>query len=658
MKFLLVLILLFSNVALNAQAEVDSIRSILDTCTSNKNLRITTARISRSNAFRDVEISHIALRLAKERIFKTTDSTTQGDIYQEHGILHAIRFEHDSAVHFFLKAIDQYSQHDSTDIGFAYRNLCASERMLEDMDKSLEYGYMALRFLPLSDSLYLPLTYLELSKVLYTLQHHPLSEEYAQRAVPYFEASGDLYNIAASYNTMGLAQMNQEKFAESLVSLHKANQTHLMRGDSVSGMQTYINIGTAFIESGQYDSAYYYLRSAEESPYTEASPIPTTMPSLYANLGYALFYMERYDEALHYAQMAYDEAETKEINYILERAAKTLNLFYLQKGDTVKAHEYLTVYHRAYEQNNNLSNTMLFNTLEEAAKEKLRLRQYEFNQAQLEDAKRKSDLKVRYLFISLGVFLVLSLILLQLYRLVVKRRRETAAINSRLNQLDEAKNRLFAIIGHDLRGPIGNSLYLLKEMPQRGDKLSADSQEILDNVNQGLTEVHGLLENLLVWSKDQATDLNLRLEEVVLSELAWQCVQIMSPLLQQKRMKIELDVDKELKWDLDAQAYSTVLRNLVSNSLKYSPASSKVTINIQTEGNELVTRICDEGGGIPAEVMQNLKNSSSFKHSTTKGMGLYLVCLLVELHDGTIDFQNHPGNSCVEIRIPASDSSH
>ncbi len=71
-----------------------------------------------------------------------------------------------------------------------------------------------------------------------------------------------------------------------------------------------------------------------------------------------------------------------------------------------------------------------------------------------------------------------------------------------LNQIDAAKTRLFSIIGHDLRGPIGNSLYLLKELPQRSDRLGTDSMDILSNVQLGLTEVHVLLENLLMWSKE------------------------------------------------------------------------------------------------------------------------------------------------------------
>lgn len=81
-------------------------------------------------------------------------------------------------------------------------------RLNEDFNESLENGFIALRYLPYQDSLFRPLTYLEVAKVLYTLQNYALSLEYARKAMPYFEAVNDPFNIASALNSIGLAYIN------------------------------------------------------------------------------------------------------------------------------------------------------------------------------------------------------------------------------------------------------------------------------------------------------------------------------------------------------------------------------------------------------------------------------------------------------------------
>ncbi|KAB2807294.1 tetratricopeptide repeat-containing sensor histidine kinase [Phaeocystidibacter luteus] len=651
MKFLTSLLFLLLSLVGYAQSQ-DTLVMWADTCSSAEELNSLVSKVVRRNAWSNLDRAHAMIAIAKPGVFASEDSTEIGTFLREHGILHAIRQDHDSAKHWFEQALLWQPKSDSGDIGYLYRNLCVAHRQLENYSSSLNSGYLALRYLDVKDSVMRPLTYLEMAKTLYKLQDYELSYEYAQKSLDYFESTGDLYNQSSANNSIGLALMELDTMTNaSIQAFRKSNSVKALMSDTMSIVVSLANIGISHYQLGNNDSALYYLKLVESKQWLDQTPYPFMLPMLQVNLSSTYMSLDNWQEAERYAKLAYEGSKDAS-TFVFQRACHNLYKVYNRRGDVEKALSYYVQFHKAYEKNIKVSNDARLITNEQDVREQMRVLQLEMLQKEHLLEKAENEKQLKWLYIGLGVLVFLVLTLLQMYALMLKKRRVSQEALLRLNQLDDAKNRLFSIIGHDLRGPIGNSLFLLKEIPQRGDKLSADSADIMENVRQGLAEVNGLLENLLIWAKDQATELKLTKTEVNINSVVHQCEQIMTPLLPNRRMKMSCAIDEGLTWNIDPNAYSTIIRNLVSNALKYAPTDSEVVVSIHVEEGVLITRVKDSGPGIPREVLDQLKNLKEYRPDTSKGMGLYLVYMLTKEHGGDIEVAACEEGSYVEVRIP------
>ncbi|NVK04501.1 MAG: HAMP domain-containing histidine kinase [Flavobacteriia bacterium] len=653
MKIRLLLLLVCASIWGHGQTLRDTLNGYLDTCETPNGVRNVARSYARANVVYGMDKAHLMLRMARERIFNEDDSIAKGDIIHEHAILHAIRQEADSAIILIKEAIKYYPENDSVKRGYAYRNLCAMHRIAENFNESLNNGYIALRYLPHDDSLFRPLTYLEVGKVLYTLQNYELSLEYAEKALPYFEATNDLFNISSSYNSIGLAYLNIDTAVEqSIVPLKAAKSIHLQLGDSLSLYETHINLGIAYIMNKEFDSALVHFNIVEQSDFLNTTQRLNIKPILYANKGLTLHRLGNSDEGLEYSLEGLKLAQESGSDYIIERAAQTIAEIYLLRGDTVSAFKYQDIYHKAFEINSKISNESRYLTLEKLVDEQLRLQRAEFKARQLQEEAKHDAEHLRYLYLGLGVLLVVLALLFTMYRQTSKRKAMLAKANSQLSSMDESKTRLFSIIGHDLRGPIGNSAYLLSEIQNSEKGMSTESKEILENVEHGLIQVQELLENLLMWAKEEASEAELNRTRVNISELVQDCNKMLSPLSQINDMKLDVDIKPNLHWELDKNAYSTILRNTLSNSLKYASKSSTVEVSAKVVDHQLVTKICDYGDGIPKEMVEQLKSSDKFTNTTSNGMGLHLVSLLTKKHGGSLSYSYDGNKGCLTIVIP------
>lgn len=647
------IVCLFLNINLSAQSPSETeLQEQLDTCSSNAYIQEWAVKISRTYAWEDPDVSHLALKMALNSVSLKEDSTIYSKIIREHAILHAIRQEADSNLFYNDKALEVTPPHDSLAIGYLYRNKGIAYSQIPKYDDALEQQYNALRWLPSDDSLFTPLTYLELSKMLYKVSNYKLSQEYGQKAAEYFIASGNLRELEAAYNTIGLALLNQEPVSqECLVAEHKCRAITILREDTIALHQSDINLGIAHFMLNDMDSAFYYMKMAEQFlPFFEYDQFLEERLTIWTNLATFYYRDGNVTKAKYYGELAYPLAKENNKNFILERTCETLVNVYKDEGKTARALEISMEHTKLVTSNISLKNADVLGSVERELQERTFRKELELAQreSQLEYDQLHSERNL--LYGGLGILIILLLLMLQLYRLVLKQRKEASSNARYLNELNDSKNRLFSIIGHDLRGPIGNSLFLLKELPQHGDQMTPDSLTVLENVQLGLTEVHGLLENLLLWSKEESSDLELRKSDVDINNLALQCQQLMAVVQSVRNMKLEVQIEPGTFWRLDAHAYSTVLRNTVANSLKYAPSGTKVTCTITREHNELVTTICDQGRGIPPAILESL--NMKLQSNSSNGLGLRLVKLLIEQHNGTIEFKNTRDGFCTVIRIP------
>jgi len=214
----------------------------------------------------------------------------------------------------------------------------------------------------------------------------------------------------------------------------------------------------------------------------------------------------------------------------------------------------------------------------------------------------------------------------------------------RLKELNATKDRLFSIIGHDLRGPIGGFKSLIQLLIS-GYDLSNSKQllEILKVIHKTANSTYDLLENLLEWAKSQQNEIVFNPEKIELKDLVFNIMNLFSEVILNKEINIVNEIPDDQFLVADKNMLSTVLRNLISNAIKFTPNGKSIKISVANIGDNIKISVQDEGTGIQEEDLPKLFNSlsplSSYGTQGEKGSGLgLLLCKdFIERHTGIIE---------------------
>jgi signal transduction histidine kinase len=249
--------------------------------------------------------------------------------------------------------------------------------------------------------------------------------------------------------------------------------------------------------------------------------------------------------------------------------------------------------------------------------------------------------------------------------------------NARLYELEKKlntdKDKFFSIISHDLRGPFNNLLGNTQLMLRSIEELSKqDIQEMSQSIYNGAKAAHSLLENLLTWSQLQRGRLEYEPGPVELHQLAENTVTLLREVALGKQIRLEQTIEEELFIHADEYMIDTVIRNLTSNALKFTPEGGQVILSARRNGlspdngeTEWVeVSVKDTGVGISQEDVDKL-----FKievHHTTRGtaqetgtgLGLILCQEMVEKNGGQIWVESElDQGTTVKFTVPTTDLS-
>jgi len=225
------------------------------------------------------------------------------------------------------------------------------------------------------------------------------------------------------------------------------------------------------------------------------------------------------------------------------------------------------------------------------------------------------------------------------------------ALNTELTASNEQKNKLFSIIGHDLRNPISGSLQLLNLTLMDFESSSADDvHTYLSVMKTELSNANDLLEDLLTWAKSQFNALSFNPVEVRdLSALMHKCIQTVLPMAVKKDIEIVQSVKGDSLLYVDRGMLETIIRNLLSNAVKFTHQGGTIVLKANSGQNVVRFSVKDTGIGIPRDKLSELFN----KHSnyTTfgtvgekgTGLGLSLCYDFVLKHGGQLWAESEEG---------------
>jgi signal transduction histidine kinase len=217
-----------------------------------------------------------------------------------------------------------------------------------------------------------------------------------------------------------------------------------------------------------------------------------------------------------------------------------------------------------------------------------------------------------------------------------------------LARLNVEKDKLFALIAHDLRGPIHSFVALTGMFTDESYNLTREEIiEMSHSMNKSAQSVQGLLENLLEWSKLQKAAVVIAKENLNLEEIIGQSIRVLSDMFIRKEIKLQVLVDPSIMVVGDEKMLNSVIRNLVTNALKFTPRRGSVTISATNLKNGFIqTDVKDTGIGMSHDVIMNLflidqnVGRPGTEGEATSGMGLLLCKEFIEKQGGKISVQS------------------
>jgi signal transduction histidine kinase len=232
--------------------------------------------------------------------------------------------------------------------------------------------------------------------------------------------------------------------------------------------------------------------------------------------------------------------------------------------------------------------------------------------------------------------------------------------NKQLSDTIQLKNRIFSVIAHDLRSPVVNILYMLNLLKEKEYKEKYDT--FANSSIQYAQLVISLLENMLVWGRDQEEKIKFSPERRDLADIILTNLSIFKETSDKKEISVNFTQVGNSMAYFDKDLLDIIIRNLLSNAVKYTPRGGRISILLKDKamnGEVIMLKICDNGTGIP-EIKQKYLFTSTEVESTPgtenekgTGLGLKLCYELVKINHGFISVESKQGEgTCFIITLP------
>lgn len=222
--------------------------------------------------------------------------------------------------------------------------------------------------------------------------------------------------------------------------------------------------------------------------------------------------------------------------------------------------------------------------------------------------------------------------------------------NTDLIKLNATKDKFFKIIGHDLRNPMSLVVQFSKLLENNIERYDSNKlKEIISLLNKSSTQGMELLSDLLTWAQSQTNEISFEPFSYNLKELIESSIKLKKLSASKKHITLENTVDSTLYVLVDKNMFMTIIRNLISNAIKFTPKNGRITMSSSIEGKKVRLSVNDTGIGIDKQDIGKLfnieTNISTIGTENEKGSGLGLIICkeFVSRHKGEIWVESEPG---------------
>jgi two-component system, sensor histidine kinase and response regulator len=234
----------------------------------------------------------------------------------------------------------------------------------------------------------------------------------------------------------------------------------------------------------------------------------------------------------------------------------------------------------------------------------------------------------------------------------------------KLKELNNTKDKFFSIIAHDLKNPLGSLVGLCQQLFNNMDIKNNELGEYFSVICESIQMTYNLMENLLEWSKVQIGKSSFEPEEIQLAKTVKRIIPFFDSQRKDKKLTIEVDIDNELVVLADENMLKTILRNLISNAIKFTLRGGMISIGANKVNKYVEIYVKDNGIGISEKEMPKLfrldthVSTPGTENEKGTGLGLILCREFVEKNDGTIHAESEEGaGTTFYFTLPAKNPS-
>jgi two-component system sensor histidine kinase/response regulator len=230
---------------------------------------------------------------------------------------------------------------------------------------------------------------------------------------------------------------------------------------------------------------------------------------------------------------------------------------------------------------------------------------------------------------------------------------------SELSELNSLKSKLFSVISHDLKTPMYALRNLFRNMHQQ-NMPAEDMKALVPDILMDLNYTIGLMENLLQWSKTQMQAASVRPEELDLSKMITDTLQLLRLQAEAKQINIESKNNAPVHVVADKDMVNLVLRNLLSNAIKFTPQMGMIEVGVNETATFIEVYVQDSGTGISKEALQKINENNFYSTKGTAsesgtGLGLMLCKEFLAKNGGQMHIESEIGKGSIfSFTLPKS----
>jgi signal transduction histidine kinase len=489
-----------------------------------------------------------------------------------------------------------------------------------------------------------------------------------QKALEYFQEAVEIYSnqaaidgnnngVAICYEQIGLLKLASGDFNEALNYIDSTLKIYAKTKSVIGVSNSHKNLGMIAYSMGDYELAERYLNESLKVKMEINDKL--SLPTIYEYLGLCQIARGRQKDGFSNLQRGLTFAISNNQKSIQLNIYSDLTKAYLSANDLKKA---ISCQKKQIE----IQDLMLSGAANIKYEQLQTIYEIDKQNSQIIELEKQNKInsllikqhRVSQLIMIIGILIALLFSII-IYLLYSKIRHK----NLELKESNAAKDKFFAIISHDLRSPIGNLASFMEHLNETFNEHSpTELKQILLSLYKSAENVSGLLENLLIWAQSQLNKIEFKPVKIKLTDALLTSIKGLKQTADSKEIGIRLELNDQLNVWADHNMVQTILRNILSNAIKFTPRGGSVLIKSDVaETNNVYISITDSGVGIEKSALSKIYDITSTLHTTgtegerSTGLGLILVKDFIERNNGTLTIQSQLGTgTVVTFTLPAA----